>query len=489
MGKEVMMMARAENDREQGHVLMAALMVIVMLVLMSMALLHLAGQDAPSISAIIEQTQAQHLAEGAGDLLVSWFHEPSAAPSSLSALLTKRQDTGAGPSFFDAAGRSQFSGTSDRPDILLDASNDSDARLLNGSTTGFTGPLSELGRLERLKMYAPMQLGLLGTVEVSASPQGRRSLASTIRLQLGAVNLPAIRAAVETGQGLGTPTPGGGSAILVHWGDLRVMGDLVINRIKDLVIKNGTAPITGQSYEAAKIMEDRWVQYWIGGEVSLLSPSAAETAGFPASVHAHQQPTPGVRLDRWDYDVLKKTAQRHGTYYRLDREGRLHSLGAAESDPGRLPADVLASSAVGQSHGLVFIDTLDGEAPRLDNLGTLTLETEYVEAVLVVQGHVVLKPSATGRSFSVLSPAPEGTTALGSRIPVTLSGIHLNGLLYAAGNVTVAREGRMYGAIVVGGTIATGPLLEVWYNADFGKGLFRGLPVVYRAPSTWQVKY
>jgi hypothetical protein len=70
-----------------------------------------------------------------------------------------------------------------------------------------------------------------------------------------------------------------------------------------------------------------------------------------------------------------------------------------------------------------------------------------------------------------------------------LSGIHFNGLLYAAGTVTVERESRMYGAIVAGGTIATGPVLEVWYNADFGRGLFRGLPVVYRAPSTWQVKY
>jgi hypothetical protein len=482
-------MPRGGNLSEDGHVLLAALMVIIMLLLMSMALLHLAGQEAPSISAIAEQTQAQHLAEGACDLLVAWFHEPSSAPTPLALLLTKRQETEAGPSFFDAAGRSQFSGTSDRPDILLDATNDSDAQLLNGSGTGFTGALSELGRLERLKMYAPLQPGLLGTVEVTASTQGRRSLASTIRLQLGAVNLPAIRAAVETGQGLGTPKPGGASAILTHWGDLRVMGDLVINRVNDLVAKRGSASVTGQSYEAVNALEDRWVDYWIGGDVSLLAPSGADSTGFPTNVYAHQQPTPGVRLDRWDYEVLKKTAQRHGTYYRLDREGRLHALGAVESDAGRLPAEVLASSAVGQSHGLVFIDTLDGGVPSADNLGTLSLETEYVEAVLVVQGHVVLKPSAVGRSVSVLSPPPEGTSALGSRIPATLSGIHFNGLLYAAGTVTVERESRMYGAIVAGGTIATGPVLEVWYNADFGRGLFRGLPVVYRAPSTWQVKY
>ncbi len=85
----------------------------------------------------------------------------------------------------------------------------------------------------------------------------------------------------------------------------------------------------------------------------------------PQSVHTRQEPTPGVRLDRWDYDLLKKTAQRYGTYYRLDRDGRLHQLGSLESDPGQSPSEVLASSTVGQSHGLLFVDTLDGETPRV----------------------------------------------------------------------------------------------------------------------------
>jgi hypothetical protein len=94
--------------------------------------------------------------------------------------------------------------------------------------------------------------------------------------------------------------------------------------------------------------------------------------------------------------------------------------------------------------------------------------------------------------MTVLSPPPEGSSSLSGRIPITLSGIHFNGLLYAAGTISVARETRLYGAVVAAGTVVTGgatPLLEVWYNADFGRGLFRGLPVVYRAPATWQVKY
>jgi len=88
-----------------------------------------------------------------------------------------------------------------------------------------------------------------------------------------------------------------------------------------------------------------------------------------------------------------------------------------------------------------------------------------------------------------LSPPPEESSAIGSRIPVTLSGVHLNGLLYAAGTITVERETRLYGALYAAGAVASRSLLEVWYNSDFGRGSFRGLPLVYRAASTWQVKY
>jgi Tfp pilus assembly protein PilX len=475
---------------QQGHVLLAALMLIILLALLSLSLLHVAGQDAPGISAMRDQTQAQHLAEGAVDLIVSWFHQPAAAPPSLAGALMKRQDAGQGPSFFDAAGRSQFVGTAERPDVLLDASSDSGADILNGSAGAFSGVLSEVGRLDRVKIYGPTQPGLLGTVEVTTSTRGQRPFINTVKLQLAALNIPPLRAAIQTGQGLGIGS--GASGILAHWGDFRVMGDLIVNRNSDLIVKSPDASITGQSYETLRIREDRWVNYWIGGHVSVLSPSGNESAGFPGNVHVHQQPTPGVALDRWDYDFLRRTSQRHGSYYRLGRDGRLRAAGTAESDPGFSPADVLASSAVGQSQGLVFIDTVDGEAPRMDNLGTLVLDTDYVEALLVVQGHLVIKPSGPGRSLTVLSPAPEGSNALGGRVPVTLTGIHLRGLLYAAGTITVDRETRIYGALLTAGTVATGSsgqLLEVWYDSDFGKGFFRGLPVVYRAPATWQVKY
>ena len=483
------------NVPERGYVLLAALMLVFLLSIAGMTSLHLAGQDAPGVSAMKEDKVAQQLADAGADLVMSWFHDPKTTPTSVAELLVKRQgDLTGGPSFFDVAGRSQFVGTADRPDILLDAANQADIQTLNDSPGGFYNALRGLGRILRVKVYGPLQPGLLSTVEVTATTVDRRPVARTVQLQLGAVSIPAVRAAVQVGQALGTLQPGGESPVLVHWGDQRVTGDLSVKRVEDLVLKSSTASVTGQSYDQMMQAQDRWTDYWIGGTVFITSPPPGQGASppLPSNVHTSQYPTPGVRIDRWEYELLKKAALQVGTYYRLDRLGRLHPLGGLESDQGLDPADALESQEVSSQHGLVFIDTIDGEAPRLDNLGTLILDTDYFEGLLVVQGHVVLRPRASGKSVPALSPSPEGTNSLGARVPVQLSGIHVNGVLSAAGSIMLERSTRVHGALIAGNTVTaagTGTVAEVWYNVDLTQGLFRGLPVVYRAPGSWLAKY
>ena len=479
----------------QGHVLLAALMLVLLLIIAGMTSLFLASQDGPGVSAMRADKTAQQLADAGVDLVMSWFHDPVRTPASVAGILMKRQgDLVGGPSFFDAAGRSQFVGTAEQPDVLLDAANPADNLMLNDSPSGLYKGMKELGRIQSVKLYGPMQPGLLSTVEVTATTDDRRPVARTVTLQLGAVAVPAVRAAVEVGQALGSMQPGGESPVLAHWGDQRVMGDLSVRRIEDLVQKSSTAPVTGQSYDQMTQAQDRWTDYWVGGAVYVTSPppGQSQSPSLPSNVYGAQNPTPGVRLDLWEYAKLKKTALQFGRYYRLDRLGRLHSPGAADSDPGVAPADVLESPSVGSQQGLVFIDTIDGEVPRADNLGTLTVDTDYVEGMLVVQGHVVLRPRAGGKSVPVLSPSAEGTNVPGSRVPVQLSGIHVNGVLYAAGTIMLERSTRLYGAIIAGNTVTavgTGAVAEVWYNADLAQGLFKGIPVVHRAPGTWLAKY
>ena len=483
------------NLCDKGHVLLAALMLIFLLGIAGMTSLYLVGQDRPGISAMKEDNVAQQLADGAADVVMSWFHDPSATPTAIAGLLAKRKgDLASGPSFFDAAGRSQFIGTVDRPDVFLSASNPTDDQVLNRAPGGLLTSVRGLGRMLSVKLYGPLQPGLLGTLEVTATTLDSRPVARTVQLQLGALSIPAVRAAVQVGQALGTPQPGGESPVLVHWGDQRVTGDLSVKRVEDLVNKSSGAPVTGQSYDQMMQAQDRWTEYWIGGAVTVTSPPPGQAANppLPENVHLHQYPTPGVRLDRWDYDSLKKIALRWGTYYRLDHMGQLHPQGASDSDQGVTPAYVLESQAIGDHRGLVFIDTVDGQPPRVDNMGTLVLDTDYFEGLLVVQGHVVFRPRALGKSVPVLSPSQPGTQSLGTRVPVQLSGIHVNGLLSAAGAIRIERSARLYGAMMAGQSVTSigaGTVIEVWYNADLAQGLYRGVPVVYRAPGTWLAKY
>ncbi len=190
---------------------------------------------------------------------------------------------------------------------------------------------------------------------------------------------------------------------------------------------------------------------------------------------------------------MKNHSLLFGSYYVLGRDGLLYRNGQIEPGLGLAAEEVLGAEFLGDNKGLVFIDTLDQRPPRPDNLGTLSLETSYAEGLFVVNAHVRLKPKGMGVSMSILSPPVEGSSSPGTRIPVQLAGVHINGVLYVAGDVTLEGEPRVYGALVTGGQVRKGSetagYLEAWYNHDLRSGLVQGVPLVYVAPGTWQEEY
>ena len=137
-------------------------------------------------------------------------------------------------------------------------------------------------------------------------------------------------------------------------------------------------------------------------------------------------------------DALKRMSKQFGRYYGMDREGLLYPGGLIQPGLGRPAAEVFASTGLGDHRGLVFVDTLDGMPPRLDNLGTIVLDQEYAEGIFIVNAHVLWKAGQPGKPVQALSPPPEGQQSLGSRVGVRLSGIHLQGVLYVAGDVRYA---------------------------------------------------
>ncbi|HXX74831.1 MAG TPA: hypothetical protein VEI50_06855 [Nitrospiraceae bacterium] len=292
---------------ERGHILLAALALVLILSLLGMTSLYLASQDAMGVGAVRAEKKAQRVADAAAEVVVSWFHDPAAAPQAVAALLRKQQgDDVSGPSFFDLAGRSQFKGTVDHPDLLLDSSNSADDRALNEPRPGSAPSMRGLGRILKLKVYGPMRPGLLCTMDVTATTTDQPSIARTVQVQLGAINIPPVRAAVQVGHALGTTQSGSESPILVHWGDHRVVGDLTVRRVEDLVLKTTTASVTGLPYDSLRQEEDRWAEYRIGGNVVVTNPPPGQGMNPPPSpnVHIRQHPSPGVRLDRWDYEQI-----------------------------------------------------------------------------------------------------------------------------------------------------------------------------------------
>lgn len=476
---------------ERGAALIGAVLIIVILSMLGTVSLNVAAQEIESVAAARDEAAARHLAEAGADLVMQWFHDPSFSPEGTGRrLFTKQQEGPDGsPSFFDAAGRSQFTGTENRPDILYDAARPADDRLLNDPSGGWFRSLVALGRITRLAVYGPTSPGLLCTVQVTTEA---RRLTRTMTVQLDARPWPVIQAGVQIGangsvQSAATPLP-----VSVHWGDFVVNGDVRLGVVRDVPVKTDLAPVTGQSYDEMNHREDRWLDLFIGGE-AFFAPLPTGPAPVPANVHAHQEPAPGLRQDRWAYQTMKDAALRDGTYYARGQDGLLYRHGLIEPGLGVTVAEAFQSEAVGDHRGLVFVDTLDRTPPRADNLGTLVVDAEYMEGVFVINAHVRFTPTGTGKSMPAHSPLREGQEPAEPRTPVQLTGIQLRGALITAGNLAIAGPSRIYGAIIVGEAVEqasdTGAHLEIWYDDDFRTGFFQGLPLVYQVRGTWLEKY
>jgi hypothetical protein len=473
---------------EQGIALLTVVLIMLLLFIIGTVSVNLATHEIQQASGVADEVMARHLAEAGTELVMSWFHDPSSVPPAIGGVIRRQHDAaGGGLSYFDALGRSQFTGSSANPDIAFDASRPSDDRLLNDPKTGWFRELQALGRVNAVKVYAPGRPGFLCTIEVTAQA---KQVARTVSLQLRALKLSPLRAAVQIqnkpARPAATPLP-----LWLHWGDANIGGNALLGTPEDVPAKSALASVTGQSYGEMAPRLDRWVDIFVGGE-ALFSPSASPGT-IPSNVYAQQDPVPGLRWTEWDYDTLKKYAVRYGSYYIRGQDGLLYRDGTVQEGAGRQIDEVLRSREVGDDRRLVFIDTLDQRPPGPDNLGTLDLSLNYAEGFFIVNANVRLVASGAGMSVPALSPPDERSSSLATRIPVTLPGIHLRGVLFTPGDMVYEGRPRVYGALLIGGGLqaktGTPAPLEVWYDNDLGDGLFRGLPLVYPASGTWQETY
>jgi hypothetical protein len=221
-------------------------------------------------------------------------------------------------------------------------------------------------------------------------------------------------------------------------------------------------------------------------DVPSADPSVAESGHLP-KVQAHwgdivSNSPPGP----WQYQTFKDYAQRFGSYYVPDREGRLYRNGMTDPSHALTPSQVFGSQEVGDQRGLVFIDTLDQQPPNETNQVTLVLDAPYMEGTFYINAHVVLQPQGTGQTVQARAPPPEGQPVSASPVPVSLAEVAINGVLHTAGTLQIGREVRVFGAVVAERGLAGAGSLEVWYNNSLGRGRVPGLPVVFPIRGTWR---
>lgn len=473
--------------RDQGGALLGAIMLTGILAVLGTVSLQLAVEESRTIRLTQEDAASQFLARSGAEMVIRWFHAPESAPAGPGGSLFEKRLTLADgqASFFDAMGRSQFTGTHDQPGILFDASRPDDDRLLNDHTSGWFRSVRALGRILSLRVYGPSRLGALCTVEVTA--ESGRSVA-TVSLELGARIIPPLRVGTQIGQRGQSVMPETPVPAWVHWGDLTVKGAALLGKQGELPVKSDLAPISGQSYAEMGNRGDRWLKILIGADVRF----SDNATGLPSNVFPKQDPVPGLKEDIWDYELMKQQAMLYGTYYTMDQNGLLYRDGMAEGSQGITPDDAFRSTVVGDHRGLVFVDTLDRRPPSGENVGTLTISADYLEGLFVVNAHVRFTPKGEGRTVQALSPPKDGSSSFATRTPTSLSRINLQGVMYVAGSVAYEGSPRIYGALSVGGSLVRGPdaslPIEVWYNSELRSGLVRGMPVVAPLKGSWLAK-
>jgi hypothetical protein len=444
---------------EKGTVLLTTLLLAVLLSLLGGVAINFAMTETKAAGRQIKESSARLLAESGVEQVVAWLNH------------------GQLPGY-EGLRLPTFTGTGAKPDVSYDAVLAGDDRFLHDASVGVFRALGEIGRIERIIVYASRHPDGLCAVEVTSRAIGgvRRS----VSLELGATNIAPLRSAVQLGARpriIGETTP----RVMAHWGPIRITGDISLGRSDQIPRRSARATVTGAGYgEAGTFLEDRWLEVYVGG----IAQFDDVEAGPPSNVHVQQDPMPGLAADPWQYQKFKDLAMKSGLYYVPDHSGRLYRDGVMDPAMAQTPDEVFGNK--GLPSGLIFVDTLDSRPPSSNNLPTLFVNSPYMEGVFFINAHVVLNPQSEGQTISALSPPSDGTSNPGSRVPVRISTVNVQGVLHAAGTVSTDKEVRIFGSLVAEGGLTGGGVVESWYNYDVGLGFFQGLPTVFPLSGSWR---
>ncbi len=468
---------------ERGAVAAFALGVLVLISLLAGSWLRLVAAQVEAAGSAGIEGQARLAAEAGIERLIAWFADPSAVsadvdvvqtgdcgpPVDRRAVLLKRCVGADGlPGYVGVGGVTQFGGTLDEPGLRITWSEA--AAALTGPWPAAEGPRPAPPSIRvDIRVFAPRSPNAVATV-VSRATVGGASAA--IRAELSEGPWRGFQYAVATRRLGGTQT----IPVRVHWGATAVDDALDATALVDRLPRlDPFAPVTGSAYPSEP-GADRWAGLIASGSIAGLP---RDEDGF-APPFAHVREGAGVSpFGIWSHAALKAFAKRHGRYFATRGTGRLY---LDDGGPGVSPAAVAAAHS--GPDGLLFIDTLDGESPRDDNLDTLDLALDHLDATAYIGAHIRVVPGI-GRAVTVDSPPDPAQPDNGPAVSgLTIEGVHYRGALIVAGSVSVDGRLRLVGALAAFRGVRDAGAVEVWYDAALHSGYRAGFPPVVVAPGS-----
>ena len=474
-------------ETERGMALVVTLGLLFLITLLGLSAFRWSVDEIGIAGNQKASVQAQYLAEAGTAMVLQWFQEPETFPTvgvfplgepaggRGSFLARRKVDSHGTASFFDGGGQSQFLGTAEQPDYWYQLEQDKPG-LFNDS-------FGDLGVLTSLKIFAPASVGAICTVEATgATGSGIRR---TVSVEIIPSPVPPTTAPLQIGPGSNGPVP-----VLVHWGEVRVMGNADFgSTLATVPIKNPSAGIRVQPYTALE-RQDPWIDFFVGGAIMNPIPACRYCTepflpdGY-SNLHQFQvMNRPGFGLDPWEYQSLKTFAKTWGVYFGTDREGYLYLDGILDLGHRRTPSQVLAFPPVGNDRGFVFIDTIDQNPPDGSNLATLDLPVDYIEGLFSIQAHLTLRESGPGHSILIQTPPLDGTKT-GSQETVVLPNVQMKGVLSTAGQLVVEGHPTVFGAVIAQQGITGSGQPEIWYDAGLRTGYYPGLPTATLLKGSW----
>ena len=444
-----------------------AMFVAVMILSLGTSVAFLALQVATTELSIARysegESQVAYLAESGVEKVMSWISNPPASPN---------------PGFFKNLPSTPCSGTKTDPDFPLSAelaiAPFSDfASYLRDTASGPFSELSGLGKITQIQLYAPVHTQGLCTVEVTAATHG--GAGTKIRVHITKNPLGKITAGIQGHGGVGSTFPVRG-----HWGEIRYTGRASFGSdIRIVPALDSAALPNADPYDPGNhdVNIDPFLKVKVEQAISAPTPDNGDS--YISRPNIAQNQGAAAALDELDFEAIKSFIKKHGEYYTVSEDGQhLLKNGQHLLDEHGNHADSVDAVFHGKTDQsrFVWIENAGKPAHRISG--------GRFKGHFYFSGGVSIDSDVSGRTVTARSPKvlgyPEG-------VQIELSQINVEGLFAAKEKIHLQRVFRVYGAIYsIGGyTGPGGAELEVWYNAQFSKGIYAEVLPVVPLVGTW----